>query len=540
MKAKVVTSAMLALLLVVSIAGYAGAFEKGGMGKLEYKVYSKDQVMSGAYKVYGNPKLDFWATKTVLTNDGKGTIKNIRIKYSIDNYAPETERRYPLLLPGETIVDLYYPILSSDVTRLSASTPSNVRITVTYEVNGETREESVTKPLSILGANDFVFSSLNPEESTGSFYDTFSNAPLLAAWVTPSDPVVREFADLGNKLAGGAGASLSDDEAIKSLSGMWELAVRNGFSYKTEGEGYWTGKFAEHIMFPRDVIRDKSGTCVDLALWFASLAMSQGLKAYIVLMPGHAFPLIELPSGAVIPVEATAINQGVSFQEAVQIGMEKSWKMAMNGPHDIIDVAEEHSNGIVPPELPSLEADILSKWGIGLNAGAGNAGENGANNGGAGGNGGNPGGGNGGDDVGNGGWDSYHGAYFSFNYPANWDAPEDYGGYVYLLSPDGEFEFIVLYSRGASVEDMAQAFEGSLVDAGVEITDRQDGEASLMGQSVYAVAYSLRTDYGKYSAAARYFTANGVGFAVIYDFPAGNSEYNQIGEHIVETFNLGG
>ncbi|QDA32125.1 cysteine protease [Thermococcus indicus] len=534
MNVKVVASAVLALLLVVSIAGYTGAFGKGGEGKLEYRVYTKERIMAGAYKVYGNPKLDFWAAKTVLTNGGEGTIKNIRIRYSIDNYAPETEKSYPLLLPGETIVDLYYPIVSSEVTKLSASTPSNVRITITYEVNGETREESVTKPLSILGVNDFVFSSLNPEESTGSFYDTFSNAPLLAAWVTPSDPVVREFADMGNKLAGGAGASLSDEEAMKSLSGMWELAVRNGFSYKTEGEGYWTGKFSEHIMFPRDVIRDKSGTCVDLALWFASLAMSQGLKAYIVLMPGHAFPLIELPSGAVIPVEATAINQGVSFQEAVQIGMEKSWKMAMDGPHDIIDVAEEHSTGIVPPELPPLQADILSKWGISLNAGG-----NGLNNGNAGGNGGNPEGENGGEAGGTGGWKTYRGTYFSFAYPADWDAPEDYGGYVYLLSPDGEFEFIVLYSQGASVGDMVQAFEGSLADAGVEITDRQEGEASVMGQNVYAVAYGLGTDYGKYSAAARYFTAGGVGFAVIYDFPAGNSEYNQLGEHIVETFKLG-
>ncbi|WP_324734786.1 cysteine protease [Thermococcus sp. SY098] len=533
MNTKIIGSGILVALLVFSIVGYVGAFGGGGEGKLEYKVYAKEQIMSGAYKVYGNPKLGFWVAKVVLHNSGNGAIRNIKIRYSIDNYASETEKSYPILVPNGTIVDLYYPILSSEVTKLSASTPSNLRITITYEVNGETKEESMTKPLNILGVNDFVFSSLSPEESTGSFYDTFSNAPLLAAWVTPSDPVVREFADMGNKLAGGAGASLSDDEAIKSLSGMWTLAVMNGFSYKTEAEGYWTGKFSEHIMFPRDVIRDKSGTCVDLALWFASLAMSQGLKAYIVLMPGHAFPLIELPSGAIIPVEATAINAGVSFQQAVQVGVE-TWQKAMQGPYIIVDIAGEHAKGIVPPELPTLPADILAKWGIKLQGG--NMDNNGGNTNNGGDN-------NWGDNGENGGtqtqWDTYHGTYFSFDYPAEWGAPEDYGGYVYLLSPDGEFEFLVIYLPGASVQDMVYAFEQSLTDMGATIKDRQETQASIAGQTVYTILYTLDTGYGEYSAVARYFTANGIGFAVVYDFPAGMSEYNQLGEYMVSTFRLG-
>ncbi|ASJ02679.1 cysteine protease [Thermococcus profundus] len=552
---KVILSVILAGLLAFSLAGYAGAFGGGGgEGKLEYKVYNKDQIMSGAYKVYGNPKLGFWVAKVVLRNTGKGDITDIRITYSIDRYATQSEKSYPILVSNGTIVDLYFPILSSEVTKLTASTPVNLHITIRYKVNGEEREETITRSLSILGVNDFVFSSLSPEESTGSFYDTFNNAPLLAAWVTPSDPVVREFADMGNKLAGGAGASLSDDEAIKSLSGMWELALRNGFSYKTEATEYWTGKFSEHIMFPRDVIRDKSGTCVDLALWFSSLAMSQGLKAYIVLMPGHAFPLIELPSGAIIPVEATAINSGVSFQEAVQVGMEKSWQMAMSGPHFILNIAELQSEGIAPPELPQLPADILSKWGItlgGANQGAGGntgGGYGGGNTGGneGGNNGGNEGntGGNGGNNGGNtgGNWATYNGNYFSFQYPADWGAPEDYGGYVYMTSPDGEFEFMVLYAQGAGVQDMVYAFENSLQEGGITINARQETQSSIAGMTVYTVIYSLSSDYGDYAALARYFTAGGMGFAVVYDIDKSSANYdayNQLGEYMVSTFQVG-
>ncbi|WP_297487751.1 cysteine protease [Thermococcus sp.] len=537
MNLKVVGSAVLALLLIFSLLGYAGAFGRSSKaGKIEYTVYAKDSIMSGIYKVYGNPDLGFWVAKVVIHNSGGAPVTNVHVKYSIDNYAPEVEKTYPIIVPNGTVVDLYYPIISSDVTKLSSATPSNLRIKITYESNGKIHEESTTKTIKILGINDFVFSSLSPEESTGSFYDTFSNTPFIAAWVTPSDPVVREFADMGNKLAGGAGASLSDDEAVKSLSGIWELAVRNGFSYKTEASDYWTGKFAEHVMYPRDVIRDKSGTCIDLAIWFASLAMSQGLKAYLVLIPGHAFPLIQLPSGSIIPVEATTINDGVSFQEAVQAGV-NTWQKAVSGPHIIVDIAEMHSKGIIPPELPELPADVLSKWGITLQGAGGNAGGNNGGNGG----GGNPNNG-GGNNGGNGGaqtqWSAYNGEYFSFEYPAGWDAPQEYGGEVYLVSPDGEFEFMVLYQEGASVEDMVSAFENSLVKGGVQVNARQEAQGSIAGMNVYAVLYSLSTDYGDYTAVARYFTSGGVGYAVIYDFPKNNEDYNQLGEHIVGSFKL--
>ena len=538
MNIRMVGSAALVALLIVSLVGYVGAFGGGsGKGKMDYKVYSKEEIMSGIYKAYGNPKLGFWVAKVVIHNSGNGAVTNIKVKYSIDNYAPEVEKEYPMLMPNGTIVDLYYPILSSDVTKLSSATPSNLRVRVTYESGGKTHEETTTKPIKVLGVNDFVFSSLSPEESTGSFYDTFSNIPFLAAWVTPSDPVVREFADMGNKLAGGAGASLSDDEAMKSLSGIWELAVRNGFSYKTEASDYWTGKFAEHIMYPRDVIRDKSGTCIDLAAWFASLAMSQGLKAYIVLIPGHAFPLIELPSGSIIPVEATTINDGVSFQEAVQAGV-NTWQKAMGGPHTIIDIAELHSEGIVPPELPELPADVLSKWGITLQGAGGNANNGGGNGGNTGGN------GNGGNNGGNNGgtqaqWSTYNGNYFSFQYPAGWETPQDYGGYVYMVSPDEQFEFMTLYQQGASVKDMVNAFENSLVNGGIQVNGRREAQGRIAGMTVYTVMYSLSSEAGDYAAVARYFTAGGIGYAVIYDFPKNNADYNQLGEYIVGTFRLG-
>ncbi|WP_456366946.1 hypothetical protein [Thermococcus sp.] len=107
------------------------------------------------------------------------------------------------------------------------------------------------------------------------------------------------------------------------------------------------------------------------------------------------------------------------------------------------------------------------------------------------------------------------------------------------MSPDGEFEFMVLYQEGASVDDMVSTFENSLANGGVQVNARQEAQGSIAGMNVYAVLYSLSTDYGDYTAVARYFTSGGVGYAVIYDYPKNNEDYNRLGEYIVGTFKLG-
>jgi hypothetical protein len=113
---------------------YFGPAAGGGEAKFGYKLYQKDQIISGAYKIYGNPELGFWAAKVVISNSGTGPLKNIKITRSIDSYAQETQSDlYPFLAPNGTIVDLYHPLISSEATKLSASTPSNMKIKITYE-----------------------------------------------------------------------------------------------------------------------------------------------------------------------------------------------------------------------------------------------------------------------------------------------------------------------------------------------------------------------------------------------------------------------
>lgn len=489
--------------------------------KLEYKILTSTHIISGAYKVYGNPRLGFWVAKVVLANKGTVPVHNLKISYEVEGYSEWSEsEQYLVLLPNSTIVDLYYPLLSHEVAKLTTPTPSRVRLKMVYTDSKGTPHEIIeSKSIDILGVHDFIFTSLSPEENTGTFYDVFNNYPLLAAWVTPVDPVVREYGDMGNKLAGGAGATLSDEEAVKSLTGMWTLSVYNEISYKTEPEAFWTGKFSEYIKYPRDVIRDRAGTCVDTAIFFASLAIVQGLEAYIVLMPGHAFPLVKLPkSGQIIPIESTALNDRASFEGAVEAGV-KTFGEAMSGPHIIVDIQQFQAMGIRPPELEALPADILQKWGIKTPTQPQPQPQPQPEP-----------------------QPQPTSTYinplpkWSMTYPSSWTV-EEVENEVDFYSPEG-IELIVAWGRGLSKEEVRQSVEDFLREKDdLEIVD--EGEDVVSDVSAILVEYLWAEDY---IVVARYLEHQGYGFAILYDFIYDEDNYEanlNACEAIVETFRLG-
>jgi hypothetical protein len=377
--------------------------------------------------------------------------------------------------------------------------------------------------VNILGARDLIFSSLPPEENLGTFYDVFNNYPLIAAWVTPTDPVVMQFADLGNKLAGGAGAKLSDQDALKSLEGMWVLSVYNGIQYKTEPSAFWTGKFSQYVKYPRDVIKTRDATCLDSAIFFASLAMAQGLKAYIVLMPGHAFTIVELPeSGSIIPIETTALNQQASFNEAIQSGV-KTFQEAMNGPHIIVDVQQLQAAGITPPELEPLPSNVLLEWGITTpQAGGG-------------------GGGGGGTGV-----QTYTNPSpkWSISYPNDWtiDTSNVYQphGYVEMnFQPYGAL--LISWDQGYTRDQVRSELEETLNSYGALQVLNEKQVSVSRGVSAILVVYHWNTNFQVYVVTVRYFNNGGYGFTIMYYFVYTGNDDNIINafESVVSTFKLG-
>lgn len=359
-----------------------------GKGRLDIRFDARDQIMSCLYKVYGL-ETEFaaqWVAKTCIENVGSGVISDLRLRYRVAGYSEWSMwQKYPEVLPGQTVVSVYKPVLDKKISELTSTTPANVMVEWRFnDSKGEREEDSDGERISILGRHEFVFSNLTKEESMGSWYDAFSNSFMISAWVARDDPVVKQFAAMANKAAGGQGAPYSDEAAYAVLKSCYELWLANDFTYQgpvgiSDQTLSFDNTIVQNIKFPRDVIRDKSGTCIELAALYCSMAHSVGLKPYMVLIPGHAFSLIRLPSGNLLPVENTGIGGGkrggaAPFDKVVASATETYKKAAEEGRVLEIDVEDCWARGVSSPELERLPADILDRWKIVINTTSPNSG----------------------------------------------------------------------------------------------------------------------------------------------------------------------
>lgn len=344
-----------------------------GKTNVDFTVRLKPRIMSALYKVYGNPELfggSYWVAKTIFRNTGTSDITDLRISYKLGDYASwSPESTYSLVVPGGTVVDFYYPIISPRITELKSPTPCDLVVRYSYkDSSGKTYSDTASYRLQVLGVNQFEFSNLPEEERTGTWADDFSNSPLIAAFVTKLDDPVKAFAGMVSQYAGGVAAAANDDDAIKFCKALYDLELFNGISYQTPS-GFLTEytSFGQDLKYPRDVLRDKAGTCVDLAILYASVCETVGLKTLIIVIPGHAFPVVILPSGQLLPIEATgvggaAVGRSMSFEEAVNAGKKNIRELEM-GRYFVVNVQELQSQGVSTPELSKLPADILKQWG---------------------------------------------------------------------------------------------------------------------------------------------------------------------------------
>lgn len=192
-------------------------------------------------------------------------------------------------------------------------------------------------------------------------------------------PVLSQnIAAMANKAAGEKGAPYSDEAAYAVLKAIYELWQANDFTYQgsvglSDPSLSFDNTIVQSIKFPRDVIRDKSGTCIELAALYCTIAHSVGLKPYMVLIPGHAFSLIRLPSGNLLPVETTGVGGGLRFgstpfEKVVEQATETYKKAADDGRVLEIGIEDYWSRGISSPELAVVPADILQHWEIVLSS----------------------------------------------------------------------------------------------------------------------------------------------------------------------------
>jgi hypothetical protein len=386
-----------ALLAVAIAAGAIYMVNRPPPGRLTLAIETKPALMSAAYKVYGNRAVGngrYWLSKVVLKNEGGSALENVSTSYRVPGLIEwSTPTTYPRILPGQTIVSLYYPQLPDSLATKTTTTTEHLELKVEYADRRGDQHESRQMDFQLRGRNDLIYTTL-PESEVLNVRDLYENTDLAAAFVTPDDPVIKYFvAQLESKAMGGTmvGAGADPKEIARFMATVYAFEQLSGIVYAgTEGLPEKSGSsmtMIQKVRLPREVLLGGSGLCIELAALFATISEAAGLDPVIFMTTIHAFPGLKV-NNDLVGFEATAVGipgmgeKRVPFEAALKRGMEEKDIWLNGGNRQIgqrimmLDLHYlHHVSGIVPPELPDDPAarqkidEILAR----LLGGAGNA-----------------------------------------------------------------------------------------------------------------------------------------------------------------------
>lgn len=351
------------------------AVGQGGRARLHADLEVRDPLMTCAYKVYAQPESfpDWWVARATIRNEGDGAARDFRVRFRIEGHTEWSDwRPAGLVAPGQTLVVPWYPVLGREIAGLTASAPTRVNVEWS---SGGGATESASKPIQLLGGHEFHSCGTMSAENFGAFSDIRDLVPFIAAWVSRDDLVVKEFAGMASRNVRGAAANMGTEACMKLIKACYDIMIQNGFVYKAppyirDTSVKFESNLVQNVKYPRDVIRDKSGTCIDLAILQAAMYHTLGMRPYLAFVPGHVFPVARLEDGTFVSVESTGILGGcrpadsLTFAEAHKMADQEFLDNQKDGTLLLVDLWEEWSRGIANPELDVLPADILQKWGI--------------------------------------------------------------------------------------------------------------------------------------------------------------------------------
>lgn len=341
----------------------------GTKTNISFDLEAKPQMMSSLAKTHANSKFaNLWVARTKIVNNGDQNIKDFKVRFRVVDFTAAWSPWHvcSLVVPTQTVTDAYFPVLDlAKVNKLNGS--AHVILEAQYQyttADGKKVEDSESEQLELLGHNTIYMSSLKGEECVGWKDQTNLGPVILASFVTHEDPIIQQVAGWISGQAGGAASSLDTKDALAYLQAINDFLVANEIKYQTPPFSVENSSAYQHVKYGRDVLRNRAGTCIDLAILWGSLCEAVGLKPVLFLIPGHCFPAVYLPNGQLVAVEATAVGR-VHFKQCIDTGM-KEMKQCLDGvtPHYMVNIKDLHAEGVKPLEMPTMPPETLEKWGI--------------------------------------------------------------------------------------------------------------------------------------------------------------------------------
>jgi hypothetical protein len=271
------------------------------------------------YPLYGSI-LDDFAIITV-TNSSDSPAQVVVMSEIMDYTTPEIDTI--TLEAGEWIEIRQNPLLKPEVLdQLNVEKPAQFHIRVTELVNGDEKlllDE--TGETIVYARRDFPWSI--PGFTDQEVFE------LVAAMVMPNDPAVEELIRLAadytssGMMWSGYGGHVDDDDGgvWERLEAIWD--AENDYydlTYISTWVSFAPGS-VQRIRLPSEVLEQRSGNCIELAILFASAAEAMDLETAIIGVPGHAYVAVRTDqvNANYYFVETTMIGQA-TFEEAVDYG----------------------------------------------------------------------------------------------------------------------------------------------------------------------------------------------------------------------------
>ncbi len=254
--------------------------------------------------------------KLTLNNVGNDIAQNVKVTISSpQNYFNQFTQNLNTIDKGSSdpvdiLLNFNQNLLDLDN---NAAVTLNVALDYTNSVNKQ-YSSADTGSFTIYGKNSMVGGTSN-------------NA--YAAWVTPHQNIIREFAA---KSTSGIGAGWSGSTTIDQ-----ELAARWLFeSMKAYGINYVNDvpNIGDYVQYPYEVLKRRTGDCEDLAVLYAPLLESIGMESRIILIPGHAFAGYIDKNGYVVPVETTAPNFDIALSSGHSEYESNKGQLSLISPRD--------------------------------------------------------------------------------------------------------------------------------------------------------------------------------------------------------------
>jgi very-short-patch-repair endonuclease len=222
-----------------------------------------------------------WLTALRLVNGGRAELTDLRLTFDLLPGFAVTQTLHVAAVPAGGTLELPAPDLVLAGSVLANTIERTRADLVVRALRGDEVLATAQQPIDVLAYNEWPGLGVMPA--------------LLAAFVSPNHPgiaalVAEVAAELQQRTGDGAldGYQRRDPGRVRTmLAVVFDVIARRGIVYVTPPPSF--ERAGQKVRTPEQVLGERLGTCLDLALLAAAVLEHIGLSPLLAIVQGHAF-----------------------------------------------------------------------------------------------------------------------------------------------------------------------------------------------------------------------------------------------------------